>query len=770
MPKGPYSNAMAEANRPTTEMFRMARPDAGVYVQVLKFVCGVLIAMAMVNRCAQAAPAQSTAATPRRRAALFAPIWRRAVGNYPGNVDPPRLWAQILRRNGSATVVKGGYQTARQNGSTLVCSGDLYAAKHCVLKFSDVYSFSGHSTITLRRRITVVGSAQNAVGFTTRFALFAPRSRAGDEQYLVPGSFYCNSHHLPPYAIGAGDSWRRMIIREDRLPLTLAMMRSAISGITITLLHPHPTGGSFVGDQTTKAVCSAKLQFGSLGFIRHVGTVADAFYWPGAEGDQTYIGGSHHAWVGRFHPLRDGYHDHYRVMVKITRTKTFNTALAAAERLAWRELRPRAYRVDLARVYRVEIALLDHFTYHEGNVCGIPFSVLLPSGRVTDRSLQIGFVGKQTLNAFELIRYGLKYHNPKARRNGEAIVNFWVKQSPIAAAPGLFRTWYDVDPRHAWRNYPTYLRVATDGAMGVLLAYAAEARTGHHRPGWLQFCENFGNWLHTAQRPDGAFYREFSNRNGTVLGRSKSSTLDAVHFLVDLYRVDGSARWLRMARRAGRYGEREFVHNSQFYGGTVDNPNVPDKEAGTIAFGAFLSLYNATGRKHWLHDAIVAANYAATWLYAWNVPMDPGDPHCSFPAGRSTIGMSLIAAGGSGADVYMAACWLDYYRLWLDTRDAFFRQVAIVLAYDTKQTMDIGGYPRYGFPGLQDEATTLAVYRGQSVRHWLPWITANQLAPLTACSQIFGTMHLQQLLAIPLKRQIRLNRAFMQTAGLAPLH
>ncbi len=768
MQKEQRGDMSVAAARSEIGMPRVTRSGACARQRALGLVLSLLATLLVAHAFALSAVPSSKSHIPGSQQALFGAMWQRAMASHSGDLDPPYLWAQILHRGGSTSVVTGYYQTVRHDGSTLSCRGNLQVADHCVLQFHDLYDFVGRNTIRLHRRITVVGSNRDAVGFDTRFALFSLSARKNNQQYFVPACFYCDNRHLPPYAIGADRRWRRMIVREDRLPLPIVLNRNVNTGTTITLLDPHPDGASFRGDQTASPVCSAELKFGSLGLIRHAGSVAEAFYWPGAEGDQTYMSGAHHAWVGRYHPLRNGYRDHYRLVCTITHTKSFNTAVAAAERLAWRALRPAVYRVNLSTVYRLQIALLNHYIYHQGKVIGIPFSVLLPSGGVTDRSLQIGFVGKQSLNAFELIHYGLDYHDWQARHNGEAIIHFWVHRSPIAAAPGLFRTWYDVDPAHAWRNYPTYLRVATDGAMGVLLAYAAERKADHRYPKWLQFCSNFGNWLHVQQRPDGAFYREFSNLNGAVLGRSKSSTLDAVHFLVDLFRVDGNARWLRMAERAGLYGEREFVHNSQFYGGTVDHPNVTDKEAGTIALSAFLSLYDATGQRHWLHDAVVAGNYAATWLYAWNVPMERGDPHCSFPVGRSTIGMSVIAAGASGADVYMAACWLDYYRLWLDTRDGFFRRVAIVLAYDTKQTMDINGDPHYGFPGLQDEATTLAVYRGKSVRHWLAWITANQLAPLTACARIFGTMQLRKLLAIPLKRQVKLNQRFMLAAGLAP--
>lgn len=173
-----------------------------------------------------------------------------------------------------------------------------------------------------------------------------------------------------------------------------------------------------------------------------------------------------------------------------------------------------------------------------------------------------------------------------------------------------------------------------------------------------------------------------------------------------------------------------------------------------------MSLYNATGKRRWLRDARVAANYSASWIFAWNIPMDPDDPRCDFPAHRSTVGMSMIATGNSGMDVYMSLCWFDYYRLWLDTHYQLYRRIANVCAFDTKQTMDLNGYPHYGFIGLQEEATISAVCRGWSVGVWVPWITSNQLLPLTACQDCFGTMHLRKIEAMPLPQQEKMNKAF----------
>ncbi len=680
-------------------------------------------------------------------------------------VDPEQ--AEVVNRGFVRMRLTGGYTSVRRNGRYLVGRGTLRSPGGTVLSFHDRYSALGSGGFELWRRVRVVARGSEDYGFATQFTIGTSgvlSLRKG--QFFAPGIWYCGNRHLPPYAIAADYGQRRIIFREDRLPLPLVMLRNPTTGETLTLLHADPTGGSFLGDQTVKNICSAKLQFGSLGVVRRQKGIGLTFLWPGSEGDTTYIGGPHHAWVGRYHPVRTGLVDRYRLVVHVGRSPSFNTASAAALRLGWQILHPPIYRVNLSQVYRTQLALLDHYARSINGAEGLPFSVALPSGTVAGTSIQIGFVGKQTLDAFQMIQYGLWRHRANILKKGRAIIDFWVRRSPYPSGSGLFRTWFNRLPRPQWRNYPTFLRVASDGAMGVLLAYEAEAKAGDYRRSWLAFCIHFAQWLRSVQHPDGSFDREFSFRTGAVTNTSRSSTLDPVHFLVDLFRLTGNRQYLRMADRAGAYGVRAFVHDSQFYGGTVDNHNVQDKEAGTIALGAFLALYNTTGNHRWLRAAVAAANYAATWMVAWRIPMDPDDAQCSFPSHCSTVGLSLIATGRSGADTYMSLCWLDYYRLWLDTHDVFFKRVAMVLAYDTKQTMDIRGTPAYGFRGLQDEATSIAVYRGRSVRHWLPWITANQLQPITECFSIFNTLSLRRLAAMPLSRQEALQRSY-ETSMLA---
>ena len=125
---------------------------------------------------------------------------------------------------------------------------------------------------------------------------------------------------------------------------------------------------------------------------------------------------------------------------------------------------------------------------------------------------------------------------------------------------------------------------------------------------------------------------------------------------------------------------------------------------------AFLALHERTADDQWLAHAAAAADYAETWVYAWNVPI-PAGPSV-YPRARTTLGVSLIALGQSGADNFMAAAVADFRRLGRLTGDEHYTRFASFLELATVQAMDWDGALGYAYAGLMNEAITLAPHCG----------------------------------------------------------
>ena len=217
-----------------------------------------------------------------------------------------------------------------------------------------------------------------------------------------------------------------------------------------------------------------------------------------------------------------------------------------------------------------------------------------------------------------------------------------------------------------------------------------------------------------------------------ALATDTRQTPHAVPFLVAAYSATGDARYRAAALAAGAFSAALFSATFSYTGGAVDNPDVPDREAGWLATQAFISLYEMTGDSAtWLAPAEQAAAFAETFVYAWPVPV-PCDqnPQDAFPCSRTSLGASLIATGQSGADNYMSIAVRDYARLGAWLNDDHFRNLSALLRTWTAQPTDWDHSLGFAMSGLMNEAVTFSVRRGAGVFDWLPWLTANLLEPL----------------------------------------
>jgi uncharacterized protein YyaL (SSP411 family) len=220
--------------------------------------------------------------------------------------------------------------------------------------------------------------------------------------------------------------------------------------------------------------------------------------------------------------------------------------------------------------------------------------------------------------------------------------------------------------------------------------------------------------------------------------------------LVHLYNITGKNRYLDAAIQAGNLcwdlGQKDY----QFVGGTIDNPNVIDKEAGTISLKAYLALYRTTKKKKWLHRARVAGNFAETWMYLWDVPMpkNESDSLLEWKKGVSTVGVQLIATGHSLVDEYMSFNVDEYAKLYRYTHDTHYLKVARILLHNTKNMMALPGrtYDLYDV-GWQQEHWSMAPPRGIGLhRGWLPWVSVAHLQGIDGL-QAFDNMLFKKLTA-----------------------
>jgi hypothetical protein len=578
---------------------------------------------------------------------------------------------------------------------------------------------------------------------------------------------YLENRYVPPRALAADFADQRIWIREDRMPLPLVMLRDRETGAALTLVHVAPDGGTCPEDQAADRLVDARLQFASLG-VTAPGHPAVTFRFPGTEADRTYLRGKtgpSGRGAERFHPLKTGVPHGYQILVAAAEGPTFPVAMRDAWRLAYATFAPPIAKTDVPAVYRASMDLVSRLSRRYNDSPGLPFRVHLPGGDFEPRreaNFQMGFVGQQLPLAYHLLRYALMEHRDDIVRQGEDMVDFWAKNA--LTPEGLPRTWFDPYPQPHWRNYHTFLRVASDGMGGALQAWNVMARNGHPKPAWLSFCRGYGDWLVAHQQDDGSWFRQY-DFSGEPLSQSKLSTTHPICFLVDLAKATGEVKYATAAQRAGEYSLRNIHDAFAYVGGTVDNPNVLDKEAGFLAIDAFLAIYDQTRDARYLGAAAQAADFAETWVYGWPVPI-PETSASVIPSHKSIAGFSLIATGHSAADLFMAGAPFFYLRLSLFTGDPHYADIARLLMNNPRQFVDVGGSLGYKFPGLCTEASKFTPPRGAGVNAWLPWLTYSMVEPIVRIEEVFGADALDpspagNLLALRAK-----NEAFSRTRGI----
>lgn len=667
----------------------------------------------------------------------------------------------------------GRYERTVAGDRELTCTGVVRSHKGTKFLFRDTYRPSLPGAFAVAREVEVVDAQAGDAAFNTAYHVaLGPEAAFAAHEYFVPGIWYRTNLVRPTAGQLASDpNDRFFLFREDRLPLPLVAARERATGLTLALTHVSAEPTSFAGDEGLARVVDERLQFGSLGVVRR-DDVSLCFLFPGSEGEKNRTKGANpRGWALRSHPVRGGVRHRYELMLSTAATASYAAAVEHTWTQAFGLYRPKVRRVDLPVAFSGLIDTLDHYCVGaaEGyDAPGFPFSVLLPSGTVRAYNYQMGFVGRQLPDAFFLIHEGLDHQRSRLREKGEAIVDFWARES--LCADGWPRTWYDPSResgKHGrWRDSDNRhggmaLRVAATGMEGMLSAWLRMRQARHDKPAWLAACRKFGDWLVANQAEDGSYHLAYgpvaADGRRKPTEASTAATCNPIRYLVSLHEATRDIRYLEAARRAGEFCLRHS-HEPYFYAGSVvDNPVTIDRESGQESLAAYLALRDATRDGRWLEAAVQAARYTETWMMAHEMPAVAADTQ-GFPAGRSIVGQTLIATGHSAADHGLAFSSCDYYRLYLFTGDEHFLHVARLLVHNTKQSLNWDGSLYPGLPrGLQPEAFAVVMPRRNGVLECLSWNYAAHLDPLVRFKDRFGDIDLDVVERLPLAKRRELN-------------
>jgi hypothetical protein len=465
------------------------------------------------------------------------------------------------------------------------------------------------------------------------------------------------------------------------------------------------------------------------------------YWYPGTEGQvtyrgDTYPGGQLHAWRRCYHPLEDGLTQQYRVESRFGREESAARWRRGSWRWAWQRLAPKITLHDIETVRRSLADMLAEQVLTAGGRSGLPNFIDAMDRRQVDRRAILGFCGANLDAAVAMLYEADRDRSPRGaqlRHSALAVVDSFLslRMAPPQGEGFAIDTGQAVTALGHAGIKEMFLRSFGDDVKRLLVAYEREKRAGRNHPAWSAWCRRFADWLLTQQQPGGSFPRSWHQDTGKVHNAAGQGSYNAVPMLVLLGRITGERKYLEAALRAGEYCWSSGQDRGLFVGGTIDNPNVIDKEAGTLSLEAYLALFEATGNRVWLTRAQAAGDFAETWIYLWNVPMPPdADPRTlHWKSDVPTAGVQLIATGHSLVDCFMTYNPGQFAKLGKYSGDEHYRQVAKILLHNTKNMLAIPGrtFDLPG-PGWQQEHFSLAPRRGQGLhRGWLPWVSTSHL-------------------------------------------
>jgi hypothetical protein len=653
---------------------------------------------------------------------------------------PAALCCQYL----SGSTVGCGYDAMDATGRGVVTGTGEWSHDGRSYRVTDCWTSIDLECIQLDRHLsigpTLPGAQGGTEGVQFHLELRLEREDVGPWRFFVPGILYS-----PDQWAGQG----LYSFSDHRLAYPMVAAYHTPTGRMLCLVRGNPAthdsqplrrpGDSRFLQRTEIGACG--LSHGRQGIGLHV-------YWPYHEGDRSASLDALGTPASAFLPIAaEGCAARLVYEIWIFRAETYAEAVREAFRrtVAIADPRPPAlpYTLQEAIELRLSSARQTYQEWGNGEAGFIlnfdpekgystpakAFGASFANHQMADSQeiLEYGFTGRQLNVAYVLAE---RYPEEWLERSGR-IVDFFVDR--LTTPSGWIFTLYHRgkkrplyacgDPDGPVMHYlgrtnqaGTYTRMMVEAASDLLLNDDLHRSLGRADDRWWETTRRFGDFLLAIQNDDGSWYRAYTPEGecirsndwfGTTERQAKSATAIPIAYLLALAErlpEEAGQRYVTAAERAAAYVIREHVPSDDYRGGTLDNPNVVDKEAALLTMRALLSLYERIGEGQYLDGAIRAASLGLTWHSIWNVPNILGT-RLARASVRSVGWGGINSVWGAGVtDIYALFFLEDLVRLRQLTGDALFTRIADLIAHGTQQILAYPG-ELHGFAdiGMQPE-------------------------------------------------------------------
>jgi hypothetical protein len=488
-------------------------------------------------------------------------------------------------------------------------------------------------------------------------------------------------------------------------------------------------------------------EVGSVGYVARGNQLILQACWPYYEGDHSVALDAKRTPVSAYYPLEDNSFDiELSYDLRFGEGDSFADAVYDAFK-QYAELHPPKpvelpFTLEDSIEYR-SVSLRNSYRELKNGVAGFFFHFdprhgygSQPSGFGTmfnniphesyTRILEYGFTGRQINTAYSLAKKDGGVWIEKGRR----VTQFFVDR--MAVRSGFLYSLYDIEKDKPFASFGeesapklhyishgstpgNYLRTMVEPAFDLLLNYQLYTSLGSKQLTWWNTTRSFADFLLKHQNDDGSWYRAYEPdgtplKNAEGFGNdefsSKSASSIPILYLISMGQQEGTQgqKYLNAACKAGNFVLETYVSKDHYLGGTLDNPNVIDKEAAQYAMASLYGLYKLTGDNRYLHGSVRAGKIFVTWNYIWNAPCLPGTD--LYNARFQTVGNGGINSiwGGGVVDIYSLFHIEELDQVGAEIGEMFFRSIAEWIATGTQQVLSHPG-DMMGFTdlGMQPE-------------------------------------------------------------------
>jgi hypothetical protein len=475
---------------------------------------------------------------------------------------------------------------------------------------------------TTQIKVTITAKEKTYYNYEEIYPL--PSVDHADCQFYMPGFWYRRNLRSPKEAPSfyTSDSWQ---VREDRLSTPLTGIYNEKNGDYYTVLRLEKSKDEALTSHTSgEVILSGKTSLGFTGFRNRSGNAALVFGFPYHEAPRTYIRKLTLAPpVQAFEKLEKGESRELLWEIRKGNAPDYSAFIADVWNYSFDSFDPQEVKTPYDEASAKKI-LSNFFT--ESYVDRYELKYFSGVHMRTDdckssASIEVGFVGRVLLNAFNALEYGEETNRADLVKKANAVFDSYLACGFTPA--GFFREFVNYEENEEQSIFS--IRRQSEGAFALLHYLDYEKKKGRKHPEWEAKIKKLLTNFSKLQGADGSFPRKFDD-NFTVSDASGGSTPSATLPLTMAYHYFNDASCLESARLTGVYLEKELIAKADYFSSTLD-ANCEDKEASLYASTAMYYLSMATwgkAREHYIDLCKQAAYFCLSWYYTWDVPFAQG--------------------------------------------------------------------------------------------------------------------------------------------------